>query len=167
MYYSDENFALRVNEKVGNVRFFKKCLREKGLIGIHQQLSDEFIDTFKEIVNIRIQQKSTWEQAVNEIFKKEHSENNMYNIQIIETWITNQKNRYTFTLYTHIPFIPQIGMQWNSFNKDIDIKVENLMYNEDMSVFVIKNTFRDINSEEIEARRKLREEIGWNISELN
>jgi hypothetical protein len=71
MYYSDEEFTkLFTDEKVGNVRFFKKCLREYGLIGARQKLSDEHIPIFNEIRAVREAEKSTWEQAIQKVLKQ-------------------------------------------------------------------------------------------------
>ncbi|MFL0364628.1 hypothetical protein ACH0BF_16615 [Pseudobacillus sp. 179-B 2D1 NHS] len=70
MYYSDEEFADKVNDKLGNIRFFKKCLRELDLIGSRQRLSDDYIEMFEEVSHYREKNNSTWEAAMNEILPK-------------------------------------------------------------------------------------------------
>ena len=70
MYYSDEEFAARVNERLGNIKFFKKCLRNLDLIGTRQKLSDDHFDLFKEVMEYRELNNATWEAAMNEILPK-------------------------------------------------------------------------------------------------
>ncbi|MET1123074.1 hypothetical protein ABWU59_29585 [Priestia megaterium] len=163
MYYSDEDFAVKVEDKVGNIRFFKKCLRERGLIGSRQQLSDEFIDMFREISQIRRKENSTWEKAINKVLNTDGHIEGMYKIQITETWSTESKETYFFTLITHIPFVPQIGMRWEDSDLDINLKVENLTYHSNIGLFVIKSTHRHCDIEEIEARIYARESTDWRL----
>lgn len=70
MYYSDEEFAVKVDEKLGNVRFFKRCLRDNGLIGTRQQLSDEHVPIFQEVCKVRDADRSTWELAIEKVLKE-------------------------------------------------------------------------------------------------
>ena len=70
MYFSDKDFADKVNDKLGNVKFFKKCLRDLDLIGSRQKLSDDYIEMFKEVKAYRGQNNSTWELAMNEVLPK-------------------------------------------------------------------------------------------------
>lgn len=64
MAYSDYNFADLVDDKIGNVKFFKKVLREKGLIGARQQFTDEHRDYFEEVLDTKRQLHCTWETAI-------------------------------------------------------------------------------------------------------
>lgn len=164
MYYSDEDFAAKLDEKVGNVRFFKKCLRERGLIGSRQQLSDDFFETFEKVRKVRNEQNATWEVAINNVLSADDlpAGEGMFKVQISERWKTSDKE-YTFVLVTYLPFVPQIGMRWEDSEKDINLKVENLTYFSDAEVFVIKNTIRDAEPDEVEARIYAREGKGWKL----
>jgi hypothetical protein len=53
----------KVNDKIGNVRLFKKNLRRKGLIGNRQQFSEEHVQMFEEIREYKRTQHTTWEVA--------------------------------------------------------------------------------------------------------
>ncbi|ANC79172.1 hypothetical protein ABE65_021125 [Fictibacillus phosphorivorans] len=53
----------KVKDKIGNVRAFKKHLREKGLIGNRQQFSEEHIQTFNDIKQYKLTNHTTWEMA--------------------------------------------------------------------------------------------------------
>lgn len=64
--YTDEEFMLKVNDKLGNIRLFKKHLRKLGLIGNRQQLSKEHIELFESIRNYKLNHHTTWDLA----FKK-------------------------------------------------------------------------------------------------
>lgn len=70
MYYSDQDFAEKVGDKPGNVRFFKKCLRDLGLIGSRQQLSDEYLEVFKAVSDYRDENRSTWEVAMESVLPR-------------------------------------------------------------------------------------------------
>jgi hypothetical protein len=61
--YTDEEFMEKVKDKIGNVRAFKKHLREKGLIGNRQQFSEEHIQIFNEIKQHKLTNHTTWEMA--------------------------------------------------------------------------------------------------------
>ncbi|CAI6330937.1 hypothetical protein NHM07_09300 [Bacillus subtilis] len=53
----------KVNDKIGNVRLFKKHLRKKGLIGNRQQFSDEHVKLFKKIKSYKMNHHTTWDMA--------------------------------------------------------------------------------------------------------
>ncbi|WP_410771349.1 hypothetical protein [Fontibacillus sp. BL9] len=61
--YTDEEFMDKVNDKIGNVRLFKKHLRKQGLIGNRQQFSEEHIKLFKEIREYKRAHHTTWDMA--------------------------------------------------------------------------------------------------------
>lgn len=61
--YSDEEFMNKVNDKIGNVRFFKKHLRKQGLIGNRQQFSEEHVQMFEEIREYKKTHHTTWDMA--------------------------------------------------------------------------------------------------------
>ena|SRR5690606_5306683 len=61
--YTDEEFMEEVKDKIGNVRAFKKHLRERGLIGKRQQLSGEHIQIFNDIKHYKLTKHTTWEMA--------------------------------------------------------------------------------------------------------
>lgn len=166
MYYSDEDFAVKVEDRVGNIRFFKKCLRERGLIGSRQQLSDEFITTFEEIRGIRQKENSTWEKAINKVLSTDGHIEGMYKIQITEIWETENEETYFFTLITHLPFVPQIGMSWEDSDLDIRLKVEDLTYHSNIGLFVIRNIHDNCDVEEVEARVYAREGTDWKLPKI-
>lgn len=64
MFYSDEEFMSQVEDKLGNVKYFKKCLRDAGLIGSRQQLSADFISIFKEAKEYKSKNNATWAVAI-------------------------------------------------------------------------------------------------------
>lgn len=53
----------KVNDKIGNVRLFKKHLRKKGLIGNRQQFSEEHVQKFEEVREYKNINHTTWEMA--------------------------------------------------------------------------------------------------------
>lgn len=53
----------KVNDKIGNVRLFKKHLRKQGLIGNRQQFSEEHVNLFEEIRRYKRANHTTWESA--------------------------------------------------------------------------------------------------------
>ncbi|UBM45852.1 hypothetical protein [Bacillus velezensis] len=53
----------KVNDKIGNVRLFKKHLRKKGLIGNRQQFSEEHVKLFEKIKGYKLNNHTTWEMA--------------------------------------------------------------------------------------------------------
>lgn len=61
--YTDEEFVEKVKDKIGNVRAFKKHLRERGVIGNRQQFSGEHIQTFNDIKQYKLTNHTTWEMA--------------------------------------------------------------------------------------------------------
>lgn len=61
--YTDKEFVEKVGDKIGNVRTFKKHLRERGLIGNRQQFSKEHIQTFNDIKQYKFKNHTTWEMA--------------------------------------------------------------------------------------------------------
>ncbi len=65
----------KVNDKIGNVRAYKKHLRDRGLIGNRQQFSEEHIHTFNEIKQFKITNCTTWEMAFAECLDKIQSRN--------------------------------------------------------------------------------------------
>ncbi|MDF0728052.1 hypothetical protein PY093_15375 [Cytobacillus sp. S13-E01] len=56
----------RVNDKIGNVRFFKKHLRRLGLIGNRQQFSEEHVKIFEGIREYKENHHTTWDIAFKE-----------------------------------------------------------------------------------------------------
>lgn len=75
MHYSDEQFASELNEKIGNVRYFKTVLREKGLIGARQQFSEEHKSYFEEIRELKDRIRCTWETAIRNVLSEKVTEN--------------------------------------------------------------------------------------------
>jgi len=67
MYYSDEEFAIKVNDKPGNVRFFKTLLREYGLIEARKQLTDDHVSIFEKIQQTKNAERCTWEIAMRKV----------------------------------------------------------------------------------------------------
>lgn len=67
--YTDEEFKDKVNDKIGNVRLFKKHLRKQGFIGNRQQFSKEHIKIFEDVRNYKRQYNTTWEVAFSEGLK--------------------------------------------------------------------------------------------------
>ncbi|MEC1258944.1 hypothetical protein P9D34_00530 [Bacillus swezeyi] len=61
--YTDVEFKDKVGDKIGNVRFFKKHLRKKGLIGNRQQLSEKHIQMFEEVRRYKSENHTTWDVA--------------------------------------------------------------------------------------------------------
>ncbi|PGT77807.1 hypothetical protein [Bacillus sp. AFS040349] len=59
----------KVNDKIGNVRLFKKHLRKLGLIGNRQQFSEEHARIFEEIREYKETYHATWEMAFKEGLK--------------------------------------------------------------------------------------------------
>lgn len=74
MHYSDEQFASELNEKIGNVRYFKAVLREKGLIGARQQFSEEHRSHFEEIRELKDRIRCTWETAIRTVLSEKVAE---------------------------------------------------------------------------------------------
>lgn len=64
-----------VEDKIGNVRAFKKYLRERGLIGKRQQLSGEHIQIFNDIKHYKLTKHTTWEMAFRACLDKIQREN--------------------------------------------------------------------------------------------
>ncbi|WP_157087705.1 hypothetical protein [Oceanobacillus damuensis] len=54
---------MEVNDKIGNVRLFKKHLRRLGLIGNRQQFSHEHIEMFQSVKEYKIKNHTTWDLA--------------------------------------------------------------------------------------------------------
>lgn len=67
--YTDEDFMNKVDDKIGNVRLFKKHLRKKGLIGNRQQFSDKHIQMFEEVREYKNENHTTWDLAFQESLK--------------------------------------------------------------------------------------------------
>ena len=67
--YTDEEFMEEVNDKIGNVRLFKKYLRKLGLIGNRQQFSGEHVNIFEEIRKYKESHHTTWDMAFKEGLK--------------------------------------------------------------------------------------------------
>lgn len=61
--YSDEEFKDKVNDRIGNVRSFKKHLREMGLIGNRQQFSEQHVQMFEEVREYKNVNHTTWNLA--------------------------------------------------------------------------------------------------------
>lgn len=96
MYYSDEEFAAKMDDKLGNIKFFKRCLREFDLIGSRQKLSDDYFDMFQEVSLYRDQNNATWEMAMKEILPKYAQEQENISetsqIQILREILATLKN---------------------------------------------------------------------------
>ncbi|MCY8354917.1 hypothetical protein MOD14_12145 [Bacillus haynesii] len=67
--YTDEEFKDKVGDKIGNIRFFKKHLRKKGMIGNRQQLSEKHVKLFEEVRRFKIENHTTWEAALKDGLK--------------------------------------------------------------------------------------------------
>lgn len=67
--YTDEEFMEKVNDKIGNVRLFKKHLRKLGLIGNRQQFSEEHVNIFEETREYKENHHTTWDMAFKEGLK--------------------------------------------------------------------------------------------------
>lgn len=70
MYYSDVEFVEKVNDKLGNVKYFKKRLRGLDLVGSRQKLSDDYVPIFEEVKSYKEKNNSTWEMAMDEVLPK-------------------------------------------------------------------------------------------------
>ncbi|HFK1768071.1 TPA: hypothetical protein ACGXGV_000364 [Bacillus paranthracis] len=68
----------KVNDKIGNVRLFKKHLRKLGLIGNRQQFSEEHVTLFKEIREYKISHHTTWDKAFKVGLKNIPNEKNIH-----------------------------------------------------------------------------------------
>ncbi|MEW4425869.1 hypothetical protein AB1I68_00075 [Paenibacillus pabuli] len=75
MHYSDEQFASALNEKMGNIRYYKAVLREKGLIGARQQFSEVHRSYFEEIRELKDRIRCTWETAIRTVLSEKIAEN--------------------------------------------------------------------------------------------
>lgn len=62
-HYSDVDFAKVVGDKPGNIIVFKRILREKGVIGNRQQLTDTHIPVFKDAKKYKGETHSIWVDA--------------------------------------------------------------------------------------------------------
>lgn len=78
-FYSDDEFAREVNNSIGNVKYMKKRLREIGKIGVRQQLSSDFIELFNTIKQIKDENHTTWEHAIDITFEEKYSESKVIN----------------------------------------------------------------------------------------
>ncbi|MGN2665261.1 hypothetical protein [Bacillus altitudinis] len=58
-----------VNDKIGNVRLFKKHLRKLGIIGNRQQFSAEHVNIFEETREYKKKHHTTWDMAFEEGLK--------------------------------------------------------------------------------------------------
>jgi hypothetical protein len=74
MHYSDEQFASALNEKMGNIRYYKAVLREKRLIGARQQFSEEHKSYFEEIRELKDRIRCTWETAIRTVLSEKAAE---------------------------------------------------------------------------------------------
>lgn len=61
--YSDEEFKVKVRDRIGNVRSFKKYLREMGIIGNRQQFSEKHVQMFEEVREYKNENHTTWDLA--------------------------------------------------------------------------------------------------------
>lgn len=75
--YTDEEFMNKVNDKIGNVRLFKKHLRKLGLIGNRQQFSEEHVQMFEEIREYKKTHHTTWDMAFKFGFNSIPKKNNV------------------------------------------------------------------------------------------
>lgn len=62
-HYSDVDFAKQVADKPGNIIVFKRILREKGVIGNRQQLTDTHIPVFNNAKKYKGETHSIWVDA--------------------------------------------------------------------------------------------------------
>lgn len=80
--YNDDEFMDQVKDKKGNVRFFKKCLKEHGLIGNRQQFSDDHVALFLKARDYKNNKYTTWDEAFSIILGNENNDISIDNIQI-------------------------------------------------------------------------------------
>lgn len=64
--YSDQEFVQKVGDRIGNVNYFRKLLRESNRLANRQKLTDEHVDLFLTAVKLRNDTSCTWPEA----FKK-------------------------------------------------------------------------------------------------
>ncbi|MEW4425868.1 hypothetical protein AB1I68_00070 [Paenibacillus pabuli] len=62
MYYSDAQFAKAVDEKLGNVKFFKRVMREHGKIKPYTQFTTNHKPYFQQIQQLH--KSMIWDKAV-------------------------------------------------------------------------------------------------------
>lgn len=61
--YSDQEFVEKVGDKIGNVNYFRRLLRENNRIANRQRLTDEHVELFKAAIQLKGKSKCTWEKA--------------------------------------------------------------------------------------------------------
>lgn len=70
MYYSDEDFCEKVDERPGNVKVFKEYLRKYEMIEPRRQLEDSHIPIFEEVRQFRNEENATWVQSMESVLSK-------------------------------------------------------------------------------------------------
>lgn len=68
-FYSDDEFINKVKDKAGNIRYFRKILRDHGLLEPREKLNDKHIVIFNRIKAYKSTTNCTWEHAINEEVK--------------------------------------------------------------------------------------------------
>lgn len=89
MFYSDLDFTNKVNDKHGNVKFFRQKLRDIGKLEDRQKLDDQHVKLFEKIKEYRTNYGCPWEKAIDhelaiaypEISSEESNELTMEEIQ--------------------------------------------------------------------------------------
>lgn len=70
MFYSDAEFMVKVNDKPGNVRFFRQKLRNFGKLQERQKLDDTHVDLFEKVKEYRSTYGCSWERGIDYIFSE-------------------------------------------------------------------------------------------------
>ncbi|MCG8396106.1 hypothetical protein LWS67_05730 [Bacillus atrophaeus] len=101
--YSDEEFKEKVRDKIGNVRSFKKHLREIGLIGNRQQFSEKHVQMFEEIREYKIKNHTTWDLAFQNGLKNDSQiEKTIADIPNTSTAVAETSKKYIEDTLTEI-----------------------------------------------------------------
>ncbi|HZH59923.1 MAG TPA: hypothetical protein VEY70_10170 [Metabacillus sp.] len=85
MKYQNEEFVSEVNDKLGNVKFFRAKLREKDMLKNRELLSDKHIPIFISIRNEKETNNLTWDEAMDKVLDQydsptENDDNVLYAI---------------------------------------------------------------------------------------
>ncbi|MBY3618612.1 hypothetical protein HGO21_03545 [Acinetobacter sp. CUI P1] len=91
MYYSVEEFANKAVERVGNVKFFRECLRRYNILGDREQLSESHIPIFNEIRTTRNSMRINWNDAMEKVLQK-YAQNDQKRLeQLLEQILQTQR----------------------------------------------------------------------------
>ncbi|MCI4137629.1 hypothetical protein P9D84_06965 [Bacillus vallismortis] len=83
---------VKVDDKIGNVRLFKKHLRRLGLIGNRQQFSHEHIEMFESIKEYKIKNHTTWDFAFKRVLSSTEALKNN-DIPLMSTIFEDAQNK--------------------------------------------------------------------------